>query len=82
MTFDHLRKRKHLKMLQKARRKAMLRGSRQGRTPILGYEQIFEIKIAAHNGSPSQSELAAQYGVHRSTISRIIRGALDYAAYR
>ena len=62
--------------LERARKK----GRHPGRKPKLSDEQRQEIRDMVRSGKRTEAETARLFGVHRSTISRVMREASDAAA--
>lgn len=62
--------------LERARKK----GRHPGRKPKLSDEQRQEIRDMVRSGKRTEAEAARLFGVHRSTICRVMREASDAAA--
>ena len=62
--------------LERARKK----GRHPGRKPKLSDDQRREIRDVVRSGKRTEAEAARLFGVHRSTISRVMREASDAAA--
>ncbi|MEL6244583.1 MAG: recombinase family protein [Pseudomonadota bacterium] len=62
--------------LERARKK----GRHPGRKPKLSDEQRQEVRDMVRSGKRTEAEAARLFGVHRSTISRVMREASDAAA--
>lgn len=62
--------------LERARKK----GRHPGRKPKLSDDQRSEIRELVLSGKRSEAEAARLFGVHRSTISRLMRGTSNDAA--
>ena len=62
--------------LERARKK----GRHPGRKPKLSDDQRREIRDMVRSGKRTEAEAARLFGVHRSTVSRVMREASDAAA--
>lgn len=53
---------------------AIVHANKSRRTAKLSHQQVREIRSAFHAGLASQTALAMRYGVHSSTVSRLVNG--------